>query len=138
MQEEEYFADAAEEQRLREALKSYADSVRAAAERPEGFWVWQRGAIAGRLAGHTPRARRLSWAAAMVVITLLAGNALRQTPADTTANRYDPDHELLVDVERSMRSEVPAALAPAALLAAEMSRAAEAEMSSPKDGKERS
>jgi len=38
----------------------------------------------------------------------------------------DPDHALLVDVERSVRRELPRALEPAALLAHEVGRDAEA------------
>lgn len=115
----------AEEQRLRAALAGFGEAARDAAERPEAFWAWQRGAIAGRLAAKKTDSRRLVWAGAMAVVVLLASALLRQPPPEPVTAQVDPDHALLVDVERSMRSEVPEALAPATLLANEMSRAAE-------------
>lgn len=121
----------AEEQRLRAVLAGFGEAARGAAERPEAFWAWQRGAVAGRLAEKKAEPRRLVWAGAMAVLVLLASMMLRQPPPEPAVAQADPDHVLLVEVERSMRREVPAALAPATLLANEMSRAAEAKKDSP-------
>jgi hypothetical protein len=100
--------------------------VVAASERPAEFWQRQRSAIreqAGsaqrRLAAPLPT---LAWAAAAAVIavaSLLVG--VTPSPPPPSA-QTDPDHELLLDVERMLQSDVPQALAPAALLAQEISR----------------
>jgi len=115
---------AAEEQRLRAALAGYGEEAREAAQRPAAFWAWQRDAIAGRLAAQRTPARRLVWAGTLALVILLAAAVVRQAPPQPAA--VDPDEALLVDVQRSLRREVPATLAPATLLANEMNRAAEA------------
>ena len=116
---------AAEAQRLRAALAGYGAAARDSALRPEAFWAWQRGAIAGRLAAQRTPSHRLVWAGALVCMVLVAAILLRQAPQIPSAPPPDPDHTLLVEVERSMRRNVPEALAPAGLLASEMNRAAE-------------
>ena len=107
---------------------AFRDWARAAAERPESFWERQRLAVRGRIesAGKRRRVlRRSSWAAAAAVAALvLALTIARRSPRPPAAP--DPDHELLVAVERSLEREVPAALEPAALLAGELSRARQA------------
>ena len=114
-----------EDQRLRTALGGYGEAVRGAAERPEAFWAWQRVAIAGQLTARRTHSRRLVWAAAMALLVMLASALVRQGAPEPVAAQTDPDHALLVEVERSMQRDVPVALAPAALLAQEMSRAAD-------------
>jgi hypothetical protein len=112
-----------EAERVGAALAGFAEGTRAEADRPEAFWAWQRSAILARLAQGSARTRRLAWASAtaLLIVAALAMNQLAPTKDATVA--YDPDHALLVDVERMMRREVPAALQPAALLAAEMDQA---------------
>jgi hypothetical protein len=113
-----------EAERVLTALAGYARESRAAAERPDSFWAWQHGAILARLAVGTVRTRRLAWTSVTALLILAAVAMNQGTPGGNAAQGYDPDHELLVDVERTVRREVPAALEPAALLAAEMDRAA--------------
>ena len=115
---------AADEEALVEsALAAYGERARAEANRPEAFWRYQREAIASRLA--LRRGAWRMWAAATAMIVLVAV-LLSVTPKQRSeVVSTDPDHELLVDVERSLRREVPRALEPAALLTQEISRATE-------------
>lgn len=127
----------AEEENLRNAVRALAAEVRRAAARPEGFWQAQREAIAAQLQNEgsrrTARAwefafapgKRLAWAGTLAGVALAAVFLTRQRPPEPRVVPVDPDHALLVEVNRSVRREVPRALEPAALLAQEMSRAAE-------------
>ena len=110
--------------RLRQDLESRAD-------RPAYFWTRQQARIRERLA---PRAAGLRWAAAAIfALILLAFGLIHQsaTPrseiAQTTSAvqvaQADPDDALLEDIQASLEREVPAPLAPAAVLVEEMSSA---------------
>ena len=113
--------------RLRQEVASRSDL-------PAHFWAQQRARIRERLA---PRATRLRWATVTIcALVLLAfgmvqrGAAPRGEDAQTTpavsANQVaqaDPDDALLQDVHASLRREVPAPLAPAAVLVEEMASA---------------
>ena len=110
--------------RLRQDLESRAD-------RPAYFWTRQQARIRERLA---PRAAGLRWAAAAIfALILLAfglihqGAAPRSEIAQTTSAvqvaQADPDDALLEDIQASLEREVPAPLAPAAVLVEEMSSA---------------
>lgn len=109
-------------------LAAYAESVRAAAERPEGFWRTQRTAIAERIQGtQQATSLRLAWVASLALV-VIAATLLVQAPAPAApVAAYDPDHDLLVGVERAVRRPVPQALEPARLLAQEIERSAAAE-----------
>jgi hypothetical protein len=113
--------------RLRQEVASRADL-------PAHFWTQQRARIRERLA---PRATRLRWAAvAICALVLLAfgmvqrgaaprGEDARTTPA-VSANQVvqvDPDDALLQDIDASLQRELPAPLAPAAVLVEEMASA---------------
>ena len=112
-----------------------AESI-SSAERPQDFWRAQRLVIAARLnVGHELPTQPLAWAASLAVIVLAAAflsrglpvldSGLRQVPATATAQvASDPDHDLLVDIGRTMRRDVPRALEPASLIAQELHRAA--------------
>ena len=110
-----------EEERLQGLLARYSEAARAASARPEAFWQWQQAAIAARLTGGT-RPWRLVWATATALVVFAAVLLIVRTPAPLPVVAADPDDVLLVDVERSVRREVPQALEPAALLAAEVSQ----------------
>ena len=109
-------------------LTAFAEAVRAEAERPEGFWRAQRSAIAGRIQDSQRRASlRLAWAGSLALV-VIAASLLTQAPAPVaSAAQNDPDHDLLVGVERAVRRPVPQALEPARLLAQEIERSATAE-----------
>lgn len=110
------------------ALAAWAGGLRAEAERPASFWLAQRAAIAGRIQGSDSTASlRLAWAGSLALI-VLATTLLTQAPAPAASvTAYDPDHDLLVGVERAVRRPVPQALEPARLLAQELERSATAE-----------
>jgi predicted anti-sigma-YlaC factor YlaD len=97
------------------------------AEQPEVFWQQQRESINARLAvrAFTHPRRRWIWVAATVMLILLASTLLSRNnapPTQATAQR-DPDDALLLSVQRSIQSDLPLALRPAALLTQEIDRA---------------
>ena len=128
-------ACAEEQQRLQKAFAGLSAATRATAERPEGFWYTQRAAIATRLGESVPqRSRLLAWAGALAALVLLAALMMPQgAPVQSPSERAqmnptrnaDPDHELMVGIEQSMRRQVPRALEPALLLTQEMNQAVE-------------
>ncbi len=113
--------------RLRQDVESRADL-------PVYFWTRQQSRIRERL---TPRATRLRWAAvAICALVLLAFGLIRQgvaprtevaqtTPAVPSAQvaQVDPDDALLQDIHASLQRELPAPLAPAAVLVQEVASA---------------
>jgi len=108
------------------AIAALAESLRAAAQRPEGFWRAQRVAVQARIEGGQRRASLcLAWAGSLALVAVAVGLLLR-APAPVAAAASDPDHDLLVGVERAVRRPVPQALEPAQLLAQEIERCAEA------------
>jgi len=109
---------------LRLLLSRYTETVHAAAERPESFWEAQQTAIARHWSGR-PVPRRLVWAVAAACVVLAAALLVGDTPSPEAIAQADADQTLLVDVQRSVRRELPRALEPAALLAQEVSRSAE-------------
>ncbi len=108
---------------LRLLLSRYAETTHAA-KRPEGFWQAQQTAIARSWSGR-PVPRRLVWAVAAACVVLAAALLIEKTPSPEPMAQADADQTLLVDVQRSVRRELPRALEPAALLAQEVSRSAE-------------
>jgi len=114
--------------RLRQDLESRAD-------KPGYFWTRQQARIRERLA---PRATSTGWAAAAVfALILLAFGLIRHgvtpgtevpgtTPAVSMAKVgavYPDDDALLEDIQASLEREVPAPLAPAAVLVDEVASA---------------
>lgn len=120
----------AEHESLARTLGGLSALAESQAARPAGFWYAQRAAIAAQLGGRgLARPRLVVWAGALAALTLTAG-MLPQAPQigsapDYTASRIDAidDHELLMDVERSVQRTVPRALEPATALAQEMADA---------------
>ena len=118
-----------------------AQSARAPEERshrfsPQDFWRAQRRTIAARLSAvQELPTRPLAWATSLAGILLFAALLSRGLPVLDSSPRQalpteaaqaaaDPDHDLLVDIGRSVRREVPRALEPASLIAQELHRAA--------------
>ena len=113
---------------LRPTLEALPEWARASTEQAEEFWQTQRSIVWSRIsssesAAATRLVRRsplLAWPAA-VALVLLAGLLLdRSSIAPPHKTQVDPDHELLLAVERAVHNDGPAALEPAALLAEEM------------------
>ncbi len=115
-------------QALRATLESLPDWGRASTEHSEEFWQKQRQAVWSRISTPQFRAqdRLARWSpvlagSALAAIVLLAGLILNRAPATLPREaQVDPDHELLLQVERAVNNDGPAALDPAALLAEEM------------------
>lgn len=115
----------AEERELEGAFATLRDSLSRESERPDAFWQRQRAMISARLSLQRLIARQLVWATAVAVVALAATMLLRQAPP-AHVGAPDPDQALLMDVDRSVDSGIPEALAPAALLTQEISRAGQA------------
>jgi hypothetical protein len=115
-------------QALRSMLESLPDWARTSTEQSEEFWQKQRQAVWSRISTPQFRAqdRLARWSPALVwsalaAIVVLAGLILDHAPATLPREaKVDPDHELLLQVERAVNNDGPAALDPAALLAEEM------------------
>lgn len=113
---------------LAEAMGIARAEIDHAADRPESFWRQQREGITTRWAARLPHPpwKRWVWVTAAVMLVLVATTLLskRTPPRLPEASRTDPDDALLLSVQQSIRSDLPQALRPAALLAQEMDRAA--------------
>jgi hypothetical protein len=117
-----------DQQALRQTLDALPVWARTATDRAEGFWQLQRNLIWSRIAARErqPKDRTVrrsltlacSALAAMVLLAGLLLNRAAVVPPHTS--HVDPDHELLLAVERAVHNDGPAALDPAALLAEEM------------------
>jgi hypothetical protein len=116
-----------DQQALRPTLEALPEWARTSSERPEEFWQRQRDVIWSRISSvdrHPNRMvrRPLVLACSVVaVMIMLAGLMLnRASYVPPPKAQVDPDHELLMAVERAVHNDGPAALDPAALLAEEM------------------
>jgi predicted anti-sigma-YlaC factor YlaD len=116
-------------ERLRKELNMLRDDASAAATQTETFWQRQRAAIRAQLASGATVTRGWAWATAAAAVLLLAVLLGRTTlpPPDVAQNGKDPDHVLMLEVQQSLERQLPRALAPAALLTEEISRAAQEE-----------
>lgn len=105
--------------------------LEAQADQPAYFWTRQQARIRERI---MPRAATLGWAAAAVcALVLLAfvlvrqggapGPEVAQTAPAAVAAPADPDDALLEEIQASLAREVPAPLAPAAVLVNEIASA---------------
>ena len=113
----------ADRDRLRAALTGLVEQSRAQAERPEAIWEQQRRQIVSRLS-RRPSSWRFwgwTWAPAAVGLAVVALFWFRGGPPQSSQGP-EADHALLIAVERSAQAEVPVALRPVALLAAEVER----------------
>jgi hypothetical protein len=114
-----------ETERLWKGLHEFGQWARGETERSDDFWRHQQAAIRSRIpmrSGGAFGASMQAWAAlAAVVIVGISLLTVGQAPAPApAAAQVDVDHELLLAVERDVRSEVPTALQPATLLAQEI------------------
>jgi predicted anti-sigma-YlaC factor YlaD len=118
----------------REEVRSFAKAagaaqtqVRKVADQPETFWRRQREGISTRLADgdFIHPWKRWAWVTATVTLILLASTLLSRNSAPPlqTAAETDSDDALLLSVQRSIQSDLPQALRPAALLTQEIGRA---------------
>jgi len=128
----------AEHDRLRRVLAELPSLVRVVAHNTDTFWEKQRTAIWANIGTQQPRKQFpvLAWALAAAVL-VVAGLLLSIAPAPVpTRAEADPDHELMIQLERTLQSEVPQALEPAALLAREITQNTQPNSLSPVQKKE--
>jgi hypothetical protein len=113
---------------LAEVMGEARAEIRGATEQPDAFWRKQREGISARLAAGKfyPPWKRLVWVTAAFTLVLLATTLLsrNRAPSLPETARTDPDDALIWSVQQSIRSDLPRALRPAALLAQEIDRAA--------------
>lgn len=108
-----------EEQSLRGTLESLPKALQAITNQPESFWQRQQAAIRERTTAVERGSMGLVLARVAAAILIVAGVLLLQSapPAAEIRIPVQSDQQLLVSVERSVHSDVPEALEPAALLA---------------------
>jgi len=118
---------ARDEQYLRETLETLPACAKTASEQPDEFWDEQRAKVSSRIAEAETRPLQgvpgLAWGAMAAMITVAVLMLHRSPPPQRQETQPDPDHELLIEVERAVQSHGPEALEPAALLAQEMVQA---------------
>ncbi len=116
----------AEEQALKSVLDGARESLSAAAERSEVFWIRQRAEINARIREQRAGHHRLIWATAVGFVALAASLLLRPVPRRIDAPTATvSDQELLMQVESSLSKEVPDALAPSDLITQELAEASQ-------------
>jgi len=130
-----------EVQRFRQALQAIPNFAQVNSQRPEIFWTRQRAEVWKAIERGTETQRRsmpkLAWVAAAVVVGIAAMMLSVSPVPQAPQARVDPDHELLLDIERSLNSGGPQALEPASLLVEEISQNAQSNPASPVEIKER-
>ena len=132
----------AEQERMRRVLGELPSLASLAAQNTDVFWEKQRTAIWADIIKVKPRKEfpTLAWAlgaAVLVAASLLLSIVPAPTPVATRAEA-DPDHEFMIQLERTLQSEVPEALEPAALLAREITQNSQPNSASPVRKKESS
>jgi hypothetical protein len=128
----------AEQERVRRILEELPALTHTVAQNTDAFWEHQRTAIWANIDSVKPRKFPvLAWASAAAVLvaaTLLFSIA----PTVPPRAEVDSDHELMIQLERTLQSEVPVALEPAALLAREITQNSQLNSPSPDRKKESS
>jgi len=108
-------------------MRETAAELRTAGSESTDFWIRQRASIRTRIASGSTESRRslprLAWAGATAILAftglLLSGG---QAPKPVPHAGVDPDHELLLAVERVMQSSGPQALEPAEYFVSEINQ----------------
>jgi hypothetical protein len=112
-----------EPEQLKDAVQIFRDSLRAAAERPDIYWMRQRTAISGNLRHHAHTLKwrpALLWAPVSIVILVCFFLFTDKTKLPAPDFAAGADHSLLVGVEQALYQDIPEALAPAAALVQEI------------------
>ena len=114
-----------DQQGLEQTLKDLPGWARVATDHDSEFWQQQRTSVWSRISVAENRSARrapvLAFALASALIAVAGWLLERPMMAPPPREAYvDPDHELLMEVERMVQIDGPLALEPAALLAQEM------------------
>jgi hypothetical protein len=116
-----------ESEEIENVLRAFRQNLREAAERPDEFWMKQRGGIMARLQHSVPVSRwrpAWLWAPAAITIALCFYFFMRRSEAPMPDIAAGYDQKLLIEVEQALRRESPWALIPAALITEEIERGA--------------
>ena len=116
-----------ERDRVEDALRQFAEANREYASRPENFWEMQAARIQSAQKESAARSRRtMALVPSVAVLLLAAGVILGRAPGvrpvaapKAVSAQVDPDHELLLEVERAIQADTPRALEPAMLMVEE-------------------
>jgi hypothetical protein len=116
-----------ERQRLQHELNAFSESVRSSTNEAGAFWTRQAAHIHARVSAEPSRQ---SWLLSRLVpvfavLALFAILLLQNSPSPRPVTHNAPsrsDHDLLVEVERALDRQTPAALEPITLLVEDMSR----------------
>ena len=115
-----------ERERVEEALRQFGAANREYANRPNSFWEQQAESIRAAQQASVRRSHATVALVPSVVVLLLLGFAVlgrapgvRPVAVAPRPAQTDSDHELLVGVERAMRTDTPRALQPATLMVEE-------------------
>ena len=117
-------AIANDQQELRQTLEALPVWARTATEQGDEFWQRQRSSVWTRISAvenrSAVRAPILAWALIGTMMAVSGWLLERSMIVPSHEAAVDPDHELLMEVERMVQIDGPLALEPAALLAQEM------------------
>jgi len=112
-----------EREKMEDALRQFGAANREYAMRPESFWHQQALRIEAARRKSETRSRLTATLVPAVIVLLVAAFAVldhapHRPPVATAkpAVQVDPDHELLVGVERTIQADTPLALEPATLM----------------------
>jgi len=112
-----------ERDRVEDALRQFAAANREYANRPDNFWEQQAARIRSARKDSEARSRLTMSLVPSVVVLLLAAFAIlgrapgvRPVQPAPPVAQTDPDHELLLEVERAIQTDTPLALEPATLM----------------------
>ena len=113
-----------DQQQLRQTLEALPGWARAETEHDNEFWQRQRISVWSRISAAENRSSRrapiLAFAQAGAMMAVSGWLLERPLVVPPREVYVDPDHELLIEVERMVQIDGPLALEPAALLAQEM------------------
>jgi hypothetical protein len=114
-----------DQRELQRTLGALPEWLRSSTQQPEWFWQKQQAKIRGRIAAsrravwHVLTASACALALLVLAVFLLRGGRVPAPPAPIA--QTDSDQELMIAIEQDVQTSVPEALAPATLLADEIS-----------------
>lgn len=128
----------AERERVRRVLEELPALTHIVTQNTDAFWDQQRTAIWAKIDSIEPRRFPvLAWASATAVL-VIATVLFSVAPTVPPQAQADSDHELMIQLERTLQTEVPVALEPAAMLAREITQNSQLNSPSPDRQKESS